>query len=526
LVKARQKKAMPTSGITINPATKAGQPIAGYFRINPRIMQAKIDDYGNIQQWKQTINNTEKAHKIDDIIHFYYKREAGEIFGMPYIWPALEDVRLLRQLEDNIAVLIYRYAVPIYHFIIGALQPGFEATPEEIDEAKAKINEMPTDGIIITNERTQIKSVGAEGQALDASNYLKYYENRVFTGLGVSQTQMGRGDTANKNTADAIDQQMVDRVKSFQKIMELNITYNVIVELLLEGGFDPINNPDDIVSFKFNEVNIDTQIKLENHIVYKFEHNATTFDEMRESLGLDEADEARLFTNMIGPMAVLDAQASIDAQAETNNLNKPENQNGTRQSPKTSPRREFKEAFSQNQHKQTYYTFMNDISDATDEKSISLIASSATNLIVRSIASGCLNDIQRAANDVKIEKSLPGDVIISYEKVLNIIETELKSDVYGLLMDVATKPGNRKAVFDTNAYRLDFAERYWTSKAYNIAKLEAYKQVGVTNIQILGADETDRVCYPQNGEMEVKLYTTKNIPPFHSGCKCYIKAKE
>jgi lysophospholipase L1-like esterase len=59
----------------------------------------------------------------------------------------------------------------------------------------------------------------------------------------------------------------------------------IIKELLMEGGYDPVLNPDQVVEFKFNDNDVDVMIKKEVHAIYKYEHNAITEDEMREELG-------------------------------------------------------------------------------------------------------------------------------------------------------------------------------------------------------------------------------------------------
>lgn len=525
IVKARNKKNITIPSIKATGIDKSGAPVGGYFRLNPRTIQVKADEYGNVSAWQQEGESGKTVtFKIEDVIHIYYKREAGEIFAIPYVAPALEDVRLLRQLEDNIAVLVYRYAVPIYHWIIGLAQPGYEASPEEILEAKGKINEMPTDGAIITNERTTIKAIGADGLALQAEPYMRYFEQRVFTGLGVSETQMGRGGTANKNTADSLDQGMVDRVKAFQKVMSLGITNGILVELLLEGGFDPLNNPDDLIEFVFNEVNVDTQIKVENHKLNMFQSNAITYDEMRSELGRDiEVDESRLFHNMFG-------NASVNEQIA--NTDQPENQNGKKLSPSIKPKSESKKMTESTQktkslEEQVYYQFMNDI-DKADIIDAKLMASAASDSICRQMLSD-ISFIESAKKDVKIEKSLEHDITLDSDKVLSIIEGELRNDIYNMLVEVASKSAakDKNAVFKTNEYRLRFIKQYWTAKMYQVAKLLCYKSIGVTQVEILGAEsDNDKVCSPRHTVLPVAMFTTKNVPPFHPGCQCYIKPKE
>lgn len=283
IVKSRVKTVVP--GIKAVGFFK-DQPVGGYFRVDPSTISIDRDENGNIKKYVQNIDGEEKKFDPVDVIHIYLDREAGNSFGTPRVIAALEDVKLLRRVEGNVATMIYRFSMPLFQWIIGLPQPGYQATNKEIDEAKAEIDNMALDGTIITNEKTQIKVVGAEGSALNAEGYLKYFEQRVFSALGVSEAQMGRGGA--KQDADSMESQAHDTVKHIQRTMSIFLQEFLINELLLEGGFNPITNEDDKVKFVFNEINIDTKIKVENHEMAKFQSNMITFEEMRRTLGKKE----------------------------------------------------------------------------------------------------------------------------------------------------------------------------------------------------------------------------------------------
>lgn len=311
------------------------QPITGYFPINVTTMTVKRDKFGTVKQWQQeAVDNTAKF-KPEDIIHTYYKRAKGNAFGTPFVTPVLDDIRALRQAEDNVLKMMYRNINPFYHIAIGSEE--FPADDPEIEDAKNEVEGMEVDGGLVTSERWKINSIAAD-KVIDARPYLQYFEDRVFSGLGVPATMFGRGATANKSTSENQSAEFIDRVKAFQRVIEADVNEFMIKELLLEGGFDPILNIDDMVYFRFNEIDIDMQIKLENHAVYKYEHNAITEDEMRQLLGLDIiTDRKGLFLELVTLYkSQKESEMSKSAQAEkgdkepgnaeTNNKNKPKNQ--------------------------------------------------------------------------------------------------------------------------------------------------------------------------------------------------------
>ena len=312
LIKTRVKQVMP--GIKAVGLFGA-DPVGGYSRIDPSTVSIQRDEYGNVLGYTQkTINGKEKNYKVQDVIHFYMNKESSNAFGTPKVIAALEDVKLLRKLEGNVLAIVHRFAIPIFHWKIGKPQQGFQATDKEIEDVKYEIENMSLDGVVITNEKTEINVLGAEGAAINASEYLNYFEQRVFTALDTSASQMGRGGA--KQDADSMEAQSHDYIKSVQRTISIFLENFVISELLLEGGFNPIINEKDIVEYIFNEISLDTKIKVENHELLKYQSNMQSLEEARRNIGYkDSTDEKRLYKNLIEvPAQIKIVQATAKAQ--------------------------------------------------------------------------------------------------------------------------------------------------------------------------------------------------------------------
>lgn len=295
IIKSRVNQIMP--GVKAKGFYK-DKPVGGYFRIDPASISIERDKFGTIKKYVQTVEGIEKKFDKSDVIHFYLDKEAGNAFGTPRIIAALEDVKILRRIEGNIMSMIYRFSMPLFQWIVGLPQTGFQATDKEIDQVRNAVENLPIDGSVVTNEKTQIKVIGAEGSALNAEGYLGYFEQRVFSALGVSSSQMGRGGA--KQDADSMESQAHDTIKHIQKVFALFTENYIINEILLEGGFNPVTNKDDRVYLSFNEINIETKIKVENHEMSKFQSNMIAFEEMRREIGKKEkVDETRLYKTMI-----------------------------------------------------------------------------------------------------------------------------------------------------------------------------------------------------------------------------------
>lgn len=343
IAKARAKDINVFNGLQVQPVGDK-LPIAGYFPLNLTGMTVKRDKNGTIKQWQQELEGGDATvkFKADDIVHIYYKREKGRAFGTPWLLPALEDIRSLRQIEENVLRLVYRHLHPMWHVQVGSEAEGMAGEGDEVDEVQSIVENMDVEGGLVTTERVKINAI-ASNNALDAQGYLAYFEKRVFTAMGVSELMMGRGGTASRSTGDNLSSDFKDRIKALQRVMSTFITDKMVNEVLLEGGFDPILNPDDAVRFTFNEIDMDSRIKAENQAVFLYEHNAISEPEMRELLNRDPIEDGEIRAGMhLQVITLATAAATAEAKAatstggskETDNKTKPTNQHGTKSSPK------------------------------------------------------------------------------------------------------------------------------------------------------------------------------------------------
>lgn len=315
-------------------------PVVGYFCANPSTMTVMRDEHGVVTKWKQETDAGEQEFNPEDVIHFYYKKPKGNAYGTSFLVPVLDDVRALRQAEENVLKMMYRNIYPFHHVKVGTEdQPG---TEKEVDKIIEEINNMDVEGGIVTTERVTITPIASD-KVIDAEPYLRYMEDRVFSGMGIPAIMWGRGDTANRSTGDNMTSEMADRIRAITKIIEMFFNSFIVKELLMEGGYDPVLNPDQIAELKFHDNDVDVKIKKEVHAIYKYEHNAITEDEMRSALGMDpiaDGDREKLFVELI-TRETLKLQSELSASSddstgtkETNNKEK--NSGGQTSKKKTS----------------------------------------------------------------------------------------------------------------------------------------------------------------------------------------------
>jgi len=356
---------------TLTPVN-ATQPIVGYYLIPTEQVRILRDKFNRPKAYQQqtdpmTYSPSDKdpVWSADRVIHLHLDRKTGRAFGTPFLSSVLDDVIALRQLEEDIQNLVHRELFPLYKYKIGtAEQP---AEPEEIDEAASQIEAMRSEGGLILPFRHDVEVIGANNTALDAGEYLNHFKERVAVGLGVAPHHLGMMmGGGNRAMTDRLDTALYDKVKQYQKMFSEMVRLHIFNELLFEGGFDPIVNPveentSDRCYFKFNEIDVDTQVKKETHIIQKFTNSVITLPEARVQLGMDpDYDKDQLFSGIQADiqMEIAANQTNLSAQNAPepkssdgqqparrgqrnlpsnrrgpNNIIRPTNQQGTRTSP-------------------------------------------------------------------------------------------------------------------------------------------------------------------------------------------------
>lgn len=324
------------------------KPIAAYFRMPPETISVKTDESGNPVKYIQYMpDGRYKEHSADNIVHFHFNRRAGFTFACPGIWPAIEDIRLLRQLEEYLELLVEKQLFPLLILTIG--NDNWPASgPEtylngqsEIDIWTEKINTMDiSDGIAVSHR--QSFSLLETKNVLPIEEYLKYFKQRAFSGLGVSPIEMGETNSTNKSTADRVSDQLVNDIKNYQQSFKWQFEFEILNELLLEKYDYSVLSPNNIVEFVFNEIDYDSLLKLQNHYALMYTMGQITEDEMRENIGmraLSEESRKGLYlwkyeipkAKEVGKLTDKDNSASIKSSS---NKSKPANQHKTKTSPK------------------------------------------------------------------------------------------------------------------------------------------------------------------------------------------------
>ena len=553
--------------IKAKPITEDGMIIGGYTRIDPCSIRIKRDKHGNVLKYEQGYGSNKKQFKPEDVIHLYLDKNANNAFGTPRIIAALEDVKLLRKIEGNVTALIYRFAMPLYQWKIGIPEVGFQGTDEEIAKAKYEIESGSLDGVFITNEKTEIKAIGSEGTAMNMQPYLSYFENRVFSALGVSAAQMGRGGA--KQDADSMEQQVHDTVKYIQRMMSDFIENKILIELLLEGGFNPFE-PDNYVDYVFEEISLETKIKKENHEINKYQSNVTTYPEARRRMGLkDQSDDDEMLYNRYitdeSTMRQIDRNAEHQLElARVNNaakaasgsssseskkagstsskkpritkdkgpsgrvrsIDRPSNQYGThsvRMKESLSDILISKDSLEYKTILNIYNDFKNDVKSGEIKTKIhyvytlDVLTKKMEDIIQKQSVRG-LTDAVYEINKLRDENnSIPSEKID-----LTDFNKEIRNSLSNILGDIDKSLGktNVNDIFDENEYRLLYLLDYIQRKVYWYSYIKAGALMGMSKAYISFNSKSDEEEHEH--VINTDDFSLEDVPAYHSFCNCRI----
>lgn len=539
VVKVRNKE--DSAGLNLT-GYYGGDPIAGYFPINPQFFQVKRDDFGEIEAYKATSDGSEEIElAIEDVMHLSYRKPTGSSYGIPYFQNVLDDILILRNIEENVSQLIYRNLFPLTVYTVGNIKDGFQATDEEIDDVINRLGEMRLDEIHVLPERHKIETINNGNAVMDVSSYLAYFRQRVFTGLGMSETVMGVSGTANKSTSDNQNSDLNDLVKDFQRRFQAQIQRGIIDELLFEGGYDPVLNLEDSVSFVFTEIEQSAKIARENHAINKFNNNAISIDELREDLGLEPTEDFSRFHFILHDKTGV----SLDSAKNTvDNLNQPENQHGKQDNPtkKQTKDKVFSKKGLTEKNERVRFSLLEEKQGKNNEwetmkkqffknKNKGFLDKTNLSVVFETYEQKTAIQLdQKIAQTFQFfsEEECPKEERFAIKEHIHLVTKKANEELQ--------KRFYLQLTLQEEETSMDYLEAIFLSMEKRVEALVTYQELYLnqvaTAVSLFSADETVRIQKDANDCKKCLIDTLtresdwfKQIPPYHQGCRCQIQTK-
>jgi hypothetical protein len=536
LIKARDINA--SSGKVREVNGRKLKPVAGYFVASPETMLYQIGKDYRIKGYKHIMpDGREKIFAPEDVIHIHIYRKTHHLAGTPSWIPVLDDIEALRRIEENVENLIHQHIYPLYHYKVGTEQSPmkrYEDGLTECDIVRAEVQNMPSDGMLITPERHEITGLGSESRALRAESYLAHFGRRVVTGSGLSEIDFGIGDTANRSTADTLSKLGIDNVKFYQQCLRDSINFEMVRELMAESTL-PYNHSDEEqkVELEFNEIDLESQIKIQNHHLLLYQGNIATESETRRLIGrepLKDTDREDLFLNRVTAPQV-EAKGDMDIKkvhAQAANKQQPSNQYGTKSGPtgrKSSVERDALAA-------EIYNQLGRDVERLRERETINLgyinqLFLASAERAKTAAASKIALEVRRGARILPIAASLQPDL----DSVIRSLQKDVDQSIDRLFREAAMKTqvqliekkDDERLAIDVLEYRIRFIERTESHRGYILGKVAAMKANGIERGIIKCDPNGEDYDSYHNSVIDLTSVTQDALPPFHVNCSCDIE---
>lgn len=536
LIKSRDKES--SSGKTRQTSKGELLPVAGYFVASPETMRFKVGKNYNIAAYKHNMPDGRfKIFAPEDVIHFHIYRKTHHMTGTPSWIPVLDDIAALRRIEEHVENLVYQHIYPLFQYKIGTEDKPmkkFEDGLTEIDIVKRKIQDMPSDGMIFTPERHEITGLSSQVRTIRAEGFLQHFKSRVIAGTGMSQLDFGDGDTSNRSTADSMSKLATDNVKFYQMNLADTVNFELVRELMAEATFQYDHSDEEKkVELVFNEIDLESQIKMQNHYMLLYQGNVHSEGETRKHMGKDpfsEENREDLHLNRVDKLkAEWQAEADVNkVKAQAQNRQQPANQHGKKSGPSGR-----KSSVEKDNAMQPYRQLAEDLQSLKGRANINAsyvgsIFVSTSERIKKNFESQILSSVFQGARNYPITPVLriQMDVItrVTKEEAAQDIDRLMRQASVQTISELLSREEKDDLMIDKLEFRLRFIENTLTHKAYLLTKIAAMKSAGVKSARIVANPDSERHGNLNGLVIELNTLNPMDLPILSSvNCECDIE---
>lgn len=287
LVKLWTRKLRTLGGRSLRPPC-----VAGWYLVPARCMVPAVDRDQNLTGWilRGQGGRQDRYFPLEDVVHLTYRRPLDSPFGVPFLLGVIEDVRSLRQMEEDVLRMVHRFVNPKFHISMPetpGLLSGIRPDMQQIVEA---INSMSSDAVLVTLPGQKVQVIGAESFALRAEPYLSYFTQRVIGGLGMNDVMMGLKPSDPE--MDTVDLSLRVTLRQMQRAFLDGLLDQIILPLMQEANWKQVQ-----VSLESPDVDMRHTLRLFTIISNLYSQNVVTLSEARAMMGLDSPfDEQDSYT--------------------------------------------------------------------------------------------------------------------------------------------------------------------------------------------------------------------------------------
>jgi len=216
--------------------------IIGYKIVDPKTIEPKWDEKGNILYYVQTLNDKEIKLEKDEIIFFRFFRSADNVFGVGLIEPILRLLEIRKDVFEAIADIFKFLAMPPVQVIKEGAQ-----TREELKAAEEQLKNFHRKNYFVTNEKYKMNLLEVKRNLPDLHRYIEILNQAISSGLRVPYKLLsGEITYTTKAAAMALREYSRDEISFIRKKLCWILEEQLVVPICQRNGI-PINEAPEIV---------------------------------------------------------------------------------------------------------------------------------------------------------------------------------------------------------------------------------------------------------------------------------------
>lgn len=200
--------------------------LTNLFLLHPKNMKPQMNE-GEIEAWIYNSKEGEIEIPAEDIVHFSYDADIGEVFGMSFLGKLVQTLHLMLNTELNLAEIVDKFAVPILQWLV-EVGDDEELQEEELQGIVDSLeNQLEYSNDVVTTDRITTETIGFAQNQYDMVPVLQALKESF--GLLTFPMSLIGGKADNLSAIKTQAAQYINDLKDLQ--MDLS---DVLVEQLYE----------------------------------------------------------------------------------------------------------------------------------------------------------------------------------------------------------------------------------------------------------------------------------------------------
>ena len=260
-----------------------GKELKSAFNINPKYIYPKTDSNNKFIGWTYSGNTNGKEIDLsfDEVIHIANNPVTGSIFGVSIFEPILRVLTLLLNSQQNTAVILDKFAVPMLLWKVDSGRPGHPVKSDKIRTLLANIQKMRVGNDFGADSSVSADPIGlGKNTTVDLEATLDDLEKTLFATVGVPAQILGYS----ADNLSAIVRQLqvyYENVSDLQETLEAALVEKLYRPYLIRNGIDDCFN----IQFSWQKPLLEFESRIATWALPAYEAGLIDDEEARNALG-------------------------------------------------------------------------------------------------------------------------------------------------------------------------------------------------------------------------------------------------